>query len=147
MNYLPSLSDDWKDVTGGGCWDRSEEVISVDLFIPWFCFKPCYIHWKNPYHCALLGYMRLASTLGLSLLFPWFTGARTKHSIKPLVSRMWKLKCFHRRSEEQLRTEALNFAQDSGQAQNMLCISCDPLHWKLHSPALELTLWTHLCSS
>lgn len=79
----------------------------VDIFIPWFCFKPCYIHWKNPHHCAVLGYICLASTLGLSLLFPRFTGARTKH-LKPVVSRMWKLKCFHRRSEDQLRTEALH---------------------------------------
>lgn len=59
----------------------------------------------SPLCCSWLH--MFGSTLGLSLLFPRFTGARTKH-LKPVVSRMWKLKCFHRRSEDQLRTEALH---------------------------------------
>lgn len=67
MNYLPNLPDDWKDVAGGGCWDRSEEVTSVDLLIQWFCSKLCYSQWKNPHHCALLVCICSASTLGLSL--------------------------------------------------------------------------------
>jgi len=71
---------------------RSEELGSVELFIPLFWFNTSFFQWNHQHHCAVPSYVCLASTLGLS--FPLIYWSQDK-TFNKAFSRMWKLKHFH----------------------------------------------------